>query len=67
MAQPAITDLKAWPVRQPQDKLAWTVIRVEDRQAYLKALEAASVGGGDIRPFAAFIAQRVRWSIEQAA
>ena len=45
----------------------WTVIRVEDRQAYLKALEAASVGGGDIRPFAAFIAQRVRWSIEQAA
>ena len=29
MAQPAITDLKAWPVRQPQDKLAWTVIRVD--------------------------------------
>jgi hypothetical protein len=43
----------------------WTVIRVEDRVAYLRALESASVGG-DIRPFAAFIAERVRWSIEQA-
>lgn len=44
----------------------WTVIRVEDRQAYLEALEAASVGG-DIRPFAKFIAERVQWSIKQAA
>jgi hypothetical protein len=43
----------------------WTVIRVEDRAAYLQALETASVGG-DIRPFAAFIAARVRWSIDQA-
>jgi Fic family protein len=39
----------------------WTVIRVEDRTHYLQALEAASVGG-DIRPFARFIAERVGWS-----
>ena len=36
----------------------WTVIRVEDRTAYLQALESASIDG-DIRPFATFIAQRV--------
>jgi hypothetical protein len=44
----------------------WTVIRVEDRDAYLEALESASIGG-DVRPFAAFIAERVRWSIDRAA
>ena len=33
----------------------WTVIRVEQRSDYMQALEAASVGG-DIRPFAAFLA-----------
>jgi hypothetical protein len=44
----------------------WTVIQVEDRAAYLQALESASIDG-DIRPFAAFIAERVRWSIDQAA
>lgn len=44
----------------------WTVIRVEDRDAYLEALETASIDR-DIRPFAKFIAERVRWSIEQAA
>lgn len=33
----------------------WTVIRVEQRNDYMQALEAASVGG-DIRPFAAFLA-----------
>jgi fido (protein-threonine AMPylation protein) len=43
----------------------WTVIRVEDRAAYLKALETASIDG-DVRSFASFIAERVRWSIEQA-
>lgn len=43
----------------------WTVIRVDDRAAYLEALEAASIDG-NILPFAAFIAERVRWSIEQA-
>ena len=43
----------------------WTVIRVEDRDAYLEALESASIGG-DVRPFAAFIAERVRWSIDRA-
>ena len=43
----------------------WTVIRVEDRVAYLKALEAGSIDG-DVRFFASFIAERVRWSIEQA-
>lgn len=41
----------------------WTVIRVEDRDAYMAALEAASVDT-DIRPFAKFIAERVRWSAE---
>ena len=36
----------------------WTVIRVEDRNAYLAALEAASVDA-NIEPFAQFIAERV--------
>lgn len=39
----------------------WTVIRVEDRDAYLEALESASVGN-DIRPFAAFLGGRVAGS-----
>jgi len=34
----------------------WTVIRVEDRDAYLAALENASINT-DIRPFATFIAE----------
>lgn len=42
----------------------WTVVRVEDRKAYLAALDSASIDM-DIRPFAAFIAERVQWSIEQ--
>jgi fido (protein-threonine AMPylation protein) len=42
----------------------WTVIRVEDRDAYLKALDCASIDT-DIGPFCAFIAERVRWSMEQ--
>ncbi len=41
----------------------WTVIRVEDRTPYLAALDRASVDL-DIGPFAAFVAERVRWSIE---
>lgn len=44
----------------------WTVIRVEDREKYLKALESASAQG-DIEPFASFIAERVQWSMEKAA
>jgi len=44
----------------------WTVIRVEDRDKYMKALEAASVDN-DIKPFVAFIAERVQWSSKQAA
>ncbi len=43
----------------------WTVIRVEDRTAYMKALESASVQM-NIGPFAAFIAERVKWSMEQS-
>ncbi|MEX2660640.1 MAG: Fic family protein [Vicinamibacterales bacterium] len=39
----------------------WTVVRVDDRDAYLSALDSASIDV-DIRPFAAFIAERVRWS-----
>jgi Fic family protein len=41
----------------------WTVIRVEDRDRYLSALETASVEG-DIEPFARFLAERVRSSME---
>jgi hypothetical protein len=43
----------------------WTVIQVDDRTAYLQALESASVEH-DICPFVEFAAERVRWSIEQA-
>ena len=44
----------------------WTVIRVEDRDAYLAALDRASIDM-DIVPFATFIAERVRWSMAQAS
>lgn len=43
----------------------WTVIRAEDRNGYLAALESASVDQ-DISPFACFVAERVQWSLEQA-
>ncbi len=42
----------------------WTVIRVEDRTAYLTALDRASIDT-DIEPFAGFIAERVRWSMKK--
>lgn len=44
----------------------WTIIRVEHRDAYLAAPESASVRQ-DIVPFANFVAERVRGSIEHAA
>jgi Fic family protein len=44
----------------------WTVIRVEDRAGYMKALESASVQM-NVGPFATFIAERVEWSMEKAA
>jgi hypothetical protein len=44
----------------------WTVIRVEDRAAYMQALESASVQM-NIGPFATFIADHVKSSMEQAA
>jgi fido (protein-threonine AMPylation protein) len=44
----------------------WTVIRVEDRDAYLAALDRASIDMR-IEPFAEFIAERVRSSMKQAA
>jgi fido (protein-threonine AMPylation protein) len=44
----------------------WTVIRVEDRDPYMKALESASVDS-NIGPFATFIAERVDWSMKRAA
>lgn len=40
----------------------WTVIRLEDRDAYMAALEQASVAG-DIGPFARFIADALRRSL----
>ena len=43
----------------------WTVIRVEDRDAYLSALDRASVDM-DIAPFTTFVAERVRWSLEHS-
>ncbi|KQU95523.1 cell filamentation protein Fic [Mesorhizobium sp. Root102] len=43
----------------------WTIVRVDDRKAYLAGLEDASVNM-DVRPFAAFLAQRVKWSSGQA-
>ena len=43
----------------------WTIIRVEDRKPYLAALDSASTDQ-DIEPFARFLADRVRWSMEQA-
>jgi Fic family protein len=39
----------------------WTVIRVDERDAYLAALEAASVDG-DVRPFARFVARQMKRS-----
>lgn len=42
----------------------WTLIRVEERTPYLAALDHASVDG-DIGPFASFLAERVRWSIDR--
>jgi fido (protein-threonine AMPylation protein) len=42
----------------------WTVVRVEDRNAYLAALDRASVDM-DIAPFAGFLAERVRWSMQR--
>jgi Fic family protein len=43
---------------------SWTVIRVEDRTPYLSALDSASIDG-DIRPFASFLAERVKWSLKR--
>jgi hypothetical protein len=42
----------------------WTVIRVQDRDSYLSALDRASIDM-DIKPFSAFVAKRVRWSLER--
>jgi Fic family protein len=41
----------------------WTVIRVEDREAYLIALDRASLDA-DIAQFTDFVGERVRWSLE---
>ena len=41
----------------------WTIIRVEDRDVYLAALDRASIDM-DIKPFAQFVAERVKWSME---
>jgi hypothetical protein len=44
----------------------WTVIRVRDRNAYLSALDRASIDM-DIKPFTTLTAQRVRWALEKHA
>jgi len=41
----------------------WTVIRVEDRDVYLSALDRASIDM-DIKPFAQFVAERVKRRME---
>jgi len=43
----------------------WTIIQVEDRTAYLTALDSASIDM-KIEPFAAFIAERVRQAMKSA-
>ena len=43
----------------------WSIIRVENRDPYLAALERASVHQ-DIEPFARFVTDQVLWSMEQA-
>ena len=43
----------------------WTVIRVDDRDAYLASLERASVDQ-DMEPFARFLAERVELALERA-
>jgi fido (protein-threonine AMPylation protein) len=40
----------------------WTVVRVEDRARYLRALDSASIDL-NIEPFATFLAERVAWSV----
>jgi hypothetical protein len=40
----------------------WTVVRVEDRARYLRALDCASIDL-NMAPFAAFLAERVEWSV----
>ena len=42
----------------------WTVIRVEDRARYLRALDSASIDL-EIGPFVTFLAERVAWSESQ--
>jgi Fic family protein len=42
----------------------WTQVRVEDRAEYLKSPDRASIDV-DARPFASFIAERVRWSLKK--
>jgi fido (protein-threonine AMPylation protein) len=42
----------------------WTIVRVEDRTRYLGALDSASIDL-NIEPFAAFLAERVAWSVAQ--
>ena len=41
----------------------WTVIRVEDRNLYMTALEKASINQGII-PFAQFVVKRLGWSTD---
>src|SRR6266566_969156 len=42
----------------------WTIIRVRDRNAYLAALDRASIDM-DSKPFTTLIGQRVRWALER--
>ena len=42
----------------------WTIVRVEDRDEYLAALDRASIDA-NIIPFSKFLAERVSWSLKK--
>jgi predicted nucleic acid-binding protein len=58
--------LEVRSVRRGQDEPTLPQLDPGERAAYLAALDHASIDM-DIAPFAQFIAERVRWSMEQAA
>ena len=52
-------------VHFPRLGYPWTVIHVDDRDAYLATLERASIER-DVEPFARFVAQRVESAMDRA-
>jgi hypothetical protein len=50
-------------VTLPSGGYPCTVIRVEDRDTHLSALDRASIDM-DVKPFSVLLAQRVPWSLQ---